>query len=78
MQASATSGGGGRVQPVIEPILDGTSSTAYYGAGDFQQGDHLEVTFLQGEETPVIEEEWDFDTKGRRYTVHQDVGRESG
>ena len=63
-----------RCQPVIEPLLDTDSTTAWYGAGDFRDGDHLEVTFLAGEEQPIIDNEWDFDTKGRKFSVHQTFG----
>lgn len=39
--------------PVIEPLLDANSATAFYLFADPSQIDTVEVTFLQGQETPV-------------------------
>ena len=38
--------------PVIEPLLDATSTTAWYLFAGTDQIDTIEVTFLQGQETP--------------------------
>ena len=38
---------------VVEPILDASSATAFYGFCDPSQCDTVEVTFLMGQETPV-------------------------
>jgi len=67
----------GRVVPMIEPELNADATlgaTAYYGGGNWRDADHLEVSFLRGEETPVIEEDYNFHTKGREFTIHQTFG----
>lgn len=56
---------------IVEPVLDGNSSTAWYLAANTLQVDTVELTFLAGEETPVIEEEWDFDKDVYKYKVRQ-------
>lgn len=61
-----------RITPVIDAEL--TSETEYYGAARWQQASHIEVAFLAGEETPRMEDEYDFDTKGRKFTIHQTWG----
>lgn len=59
------------LQVVVEPVLDGSSTTAWYLAADTSQIDTVEITFLQGEESPVLENEWDFKKDGYRYKVRQ-------
>ncbi len=67
--------GGVRSLTVIgEPILDGNSTTAWYLAADPSQIDTVEVSFLQGEESPVLEDEWDFNTDTYKYKVRQTFG----
>lgn len=67
-----------RVNPIVEAILDGAGdanpTTRYFGVADYRDVDTIEVSFLQGEETPVTEEEYCFETKGRKYTIHQTYG----
>jgi len=67
-----------RVTPVVEAMLDGAGdanpTTRYFGAADPRDVDTVEVTFLQGEETPIVEEDYDFNTKGRKFTEHQTFG----
>lgn len=67
--------GGTRNLTVIgEPNLDGNSTTAWYLAADNSQIDTVEVSFLQGEESPVLEDEWDFDHDVYKYKVRQTFG----
>lgn len=67
--------GGSRTLTVIgEPNLDGNSTTAWYLAADNSQIDTVEVSFLQGEESPVLEDEWDFDKDVYKYKVRQTFG----
>jgi hypothetical protein len=67
--------GGVRSLTVIgEPILDANSTTAWYLAADPSQVDTVEVSFLQGEESPVLEDEWDFNTDVYKYKVRQTFG----
>lgn len=67
--------GGTRNLTVIgEPNLDGNSATAWYLAADNSQIDTVEVSFLQGEESPVLEDEWDFNHDVYKYKVRQTFG----
>ena len=67
--------GGSRTLTVIgEPNLDGNSTSAWYLAADNSQIDTVEVSFLQGEESPVLEDEWDFDKDVYKYKVRQTFG----
>lgn len=59
---------------IEEPTLDGNSTTAWYLAADSSQIDTVEVTFLQGEESPVLESEWNFDNDSYKYKVRQTFG----
>lgn len=63
-----------RYTPVVESQLDLSSTAIWYTAGAYQDADHIEVAFLQGEESPVIEEEYCFNTKGRNFDIHQTFG----
>lgn len=63
-----------RLQLIVEPQLDANSSTAWYLAAANTQIDTVELTFLQGEESPVLENEWDFDTDCYKYKVRQTFG----
>jgi len=67
--------GGSRTLTVVEEAqLDGNSTTAWYAAADSGQIDTVELTFLQGEEQPVLEQEWDFDKDVYKYKVRQTFG----
>lgn len=67
--------GGPRPLTVIaEPVLQASSGTVWYLAADPAQIDTVEVSFLQGEESPVLEDEWDFDTDVYKYKVRQTFG----
>jgi hypothetical protein len=59
---------------VVEPVLDASSSTAWYGAASTSQVDTIELSFLAGEESPVLENEWDFDKDFYKYKVRQTFG----
>jgi hypothetical protein len=62
------------LEVIIDPVLDGNSATAWYLAADNAQVDTLEIAYLQGEESPVLESEWDFNTDSYRYKVRQTFG----
>ena len=62
------------LQVIAEPQLDGASATSWYLSADPAQIDTVEVTFLQGEEAPVLESEWDFDRDVWKYKVRQTFG----
>jgi hypothetical protein len=59
---------------VVEPLLDANSATAWYLAANNSQVDTVEITFLEGEQSPVLENEWDFDKDVYKYKVRQTFG----
>jgi hypothetical protein len=61
------------LQVVVEPQLDLASTSAWYLASDAMV-DTVELTFLSGEESPVLESEWDFDRDVYKYKVRQTFG----
>jgi hypothetical protein len=67
-------GGERSLTPIIEPVLDGNSSAAWYLAADPGQIDTVELSFLSGEESPVLENEWDFDKDCYKYKIRQTFG----
>lgn len=73
----AASGNSGIFNParglvvVIEPRLDANSTTAWYLFASPTQIDTIEVTFLQGQETPVTNSYVDEATWSRKVTVVQ-------
>lgn len=62
------------LQLVVEPVLEAYSTTAWFLAADAATVDTVEVSFLQGEESPVLEQEWDFATDTYKYKVRQTFG----
>lgn len=62
------------LQVIAEPQLDAASATVWYLAADAGQIDTVELSFLQGEESPVLENEWDFDKDVYRYKIRQTFG----
>lgn len=62
------------LKPVIEPRLDDDSATAYYLVTNPASRPCLMEGYLIGAESPVIESEYDFDTKGQKYSILYDRG----
>ena len=62
------------LQVIVEPVLDAYSTSAWFLAADYASVDTVEVSFLQGEESPVLENEWDFNTDTYKYKVRQTFG----
>jgi hypothetical protein len=60
--------------PVVEPMLDANSTTAWYVASNSGDCDTVELAYLQGEESPVIENDFDFDRDVYKYKVRQTFG----
>ena len=58
------SGGRTAVEPIVEPILDGTSAAGWYLASSNSQIDTVEYCYLDGAEGPVIESQTGFETDG--------------
>ncbi len=56
---------------VVEPLLDASDTGIYYGAASNSQIDTVEVSFLQGDETPQTETWWDFSRDVRKVRVRQ-------
>lgn len=54
---------------VSEPRLDANSSTAWYLTASPSQIDTVEVLFLEGEPTPMIDEQEGFSVDGRTYKI---------
>jgi hypothetical protein len=67
-------GGKRNLVVVCDPNLDGNSTTAWYLAADPGQIDTVEVSFLQGEESPVLESEWNFRRDAYEYKTRQTFG----
>ena len=59
---------------IEEPLLDLANTSSWYLAADPSQIDTVEVAFLQGEESPVLENDWDMTTDTYRYKVRQTFG----
>ena len=62
------------LQPVVEPRLDASSTTAWYLAGRPGVIDTMEVAFLQGNQTPYLEEKEGWSRDGVEYKVRFDFG----
>lgn len=60
-----------QLTPVIEPLLDADSATAWYLFASPGRVDTVEVTFLQGQETPFAHEWMDDETMCQNYTIVQ-------
>ena len=59
---------------VVEPLIDGHDNGAYYLCADPAQIDTVELSFLNGEEAPVLESDLHFETDTYRYKVRQTFG----
>ena len=59
---------------VEEPELDAAGTNAWYLAASNSQVDTVELSFLQGEEAPVLENDWDFDKDIYKFKVRQTFG----
>ena len=60
--------------PVADPRLSAMSTTAWYMVADPKQIDTIEIAFMDGQETPTIEEDRDFDTDSFRYKCRTIAG----
>jgi hypothetical protein len=66
------SGGRTSLEPIIEPILDSVSATAWYAASNSGQIDTVEYCYLDGAEGPVIETDVGFEVDGLQYKCRLD------
>lgn len=62
------------LQLIVEPLLAGNDTDSWYLAADSAQIDTVEVAFLQGEETPVFEQETGFVNDSIKYKIRQTWG----
>lgn len=60
--------------PIIEPQLESNSATSWYLAASPSAIDTVEIAFLQGEEQPVLESEFDSSRDTYKYKVRQTFG----
>ena len=67
-------GGRTALEPVIEPLLDANSATAWYLASSTSQVDTVEYCYLDGAEGPVIESDVGFEVDGVSYKCRLDFG----
>jgi hypothetical protein len=67
-------GGERSLQVIVDPQLDANSSTNWYLAADPSQIDTVELTFLAGEESPVMESEWNMKNDTYFYKIRQTFG----
>jgi len=65
-------GGRTALEPIVEPVLDSNSATAWYLAAANSQVDTVEYCYLDGAEGPVIESDVGFDTDGVSYKCRLD------
>ncbi len=65
-------GGRTAVEPIVEPILDANSATAWYLAADNAQVDTVEFCFLDGAEGPIIESDIGFEVDGISWKCRED------
>jgi hypothetical protein len=65
-------GGRTSLEPIIEPVLDANSATAWYLASNNGQIDTVEYCYLDGAEGPVIESEVGFEVDGLSYKCRLD------
>ncbi len=59
---------------IVEPLLAGHDADSWYLAADSNQVDTIEYTYLQGEETPVFEQETAFIQDAVKYKIRQTWG----
>lgn len=64
----------GMAQVVPEARLDAASTTAWYLAGDPNQYDTIEVSYLNGVEAPVLEQKEGWNVDGVEFKVRIDAG----
>lgn len=60
--------------PVIEPLLDAASTTAWYLFADPSQIDTVEISFLKGQETPVLRSDMNYRTLSQSTIILQTFG----
>ena len=67
-------GGERPLRVVVEPQLQANDANAWYLAASTDQIDTIELTFLAGEESPVLESEWEITDDTLKNKVRQTMG----
>lgn len=67
-------GGRTALEPIVDPYLDASSTTAWYLAGDGVACDTVEYCWLDGAEGVYIESEMGFDVDGMKLKARLDFG----
>jgi hypothetical protein len=67
-------GGRTALAPIVEPLLDGNSTAAWYLAANSNQVDTVEFCYLDGAEGPVIETKQGFEVDGVAIKCRLDFG----
>lgn len=65
-------GGKTAIEPIIEPILDAASQTAWYMLASNSQVDTVEYAYLDGAEGPVMESQVGFEIDGMAWKCRED------
>lgn len=64
----------GTFEVITDARLDKSSSTAWYGTADQGTNDTVEVSYLDGVQTPTLEQKNGWDVDGVEFKVRMDVG----
>ena len=64
----------GKLEPVVEPLLDGSSVTAWFVAAAPGAIDTVEVCFLNGQQSPIVEQRDGWTSGGIEFKATLDVG----
>lgn len=59
---------------IVEPTLNAANADGWYGVADYRQIDTVELAFLEGEESPVLERETGFETDTYKFKIRQTMG----
>lgn len=65
-------GGRTALEPIVDPVLDSSSATAWYLAASSGQVDTVEYCWIDGTEGPVISTDTDFDSDGLKIKCRED------
>lgn len=63
-----------QLQVIVEPTLNAANADGWYLVADYRQIDTVELAFLEGEETPVLEREAGFETDTYKFKIRQTMG----
>ena len=74
MSSTVTNPWKGRLTPVIDAVLDSYDENAWYLMPAVNSSPVIEVAFLDGEQTPYLDSELDFDSDGIKYKCRHSFG----